>query len=517
MPTRLLLVAFVMACTTNSAPAYEPPELTPDERAALAAGVRAHFEKRKIAPLAPPELSGDGARRAALVELGKALAFDKVLSDNQDISCMTCHPPSLGGDDDRTLSAGVGGAGLGPARAGGPYIPRHAPSLFNLHATGALFWDGRVERLADGTYRSPANAHLTAEMTAVFELGPLSALAMFPVTNRDEMRSHQPDGVNDDLCNIPDDDFTAIWDGLMARLRAIPRYREMFAAAYPDWPGSPETKIDTMTFAHASNAIGAYIAMTFYAADTPWDEFVAGHDEAFRQLAELDVPLPAYVTEKNVLIGAERFLAQCGACHNGPNLADGRFHNTGLAQLGPGLGDGPEANDDFGRARVVGTAEELCGNPPRFQASCKYAFRTMPVRNIVFTAPYGHAGQFGRYGNDASFDTDLANDIADLREFVGHYAVDARDKLRAYSAAAIDPQLRATVVANTEDVIANISPLFAKPSNTPAEDVDAITAFLVATTSTELLRAKTLVRCDAIPTSVPSGLPLDIGDYDGCL
>ncbi len=31
--------------------------------------------------------------RPALVQLGRALAFDKVLSGNRDISCMTCHLP----------------------------------------------------------------------------------------------------------------------------------------------------------------------------------------------------------------------------------------------------------------------------------------------------------------------------------------------------------------------------------------------------------------------------------------
>lgn len=224
----------------------------------------------------------------------------------------------------------------------------------------------------------------------------------------------------------------------------------------------------------------------------------------------------ANVTEKNILIGADRFLDRCGGCHGGPNLADDRFHNTGLAQLGPGLGDGPAANDDFGRARVVGTAEKLCGNPPMFPASCKYAFRTMPIRNIALTAPYGHAGQFGRYGNAEDFATDLVNDIAGLREFVAYYSIDARDQLRAYSAANVDPELRATVVANTEDIVTHISPFFAKASTTLEEDVDPITAFLVATTSIELLREKKIVRCDAIPTSVPSGLPLDVGAYD-CL
>ena len=51
----------------------------------------------------------------ALVELGRALAFDKELSGNRDIACMTCHLPGLGTGDARSLSIGQGGTGLGLA------------------------------------------------------------------------------------------------------------------------------------------------------------------------------------------------------------------------------------------------------------------------------------------------------------------------------------------------------------------------------------------------------------------
>src|SRR4051812_2708140 len=33
--------------------------------------------------------------RRSLVELGQALAFDKIISGNRDISCMTCHLPAF--------------------------------------------------------------------------------------------------------------------------------------------------------------------------------------------------------------------------------------------------------------------------------------------------------------------------------------------------------------------------------------------------------------------------------------
>src|ERR671915_75891 len=52
----------------------------------------------------------------ALVDLGQALFFDKVLSGNRDISCATCHEPSLHAGDGLTLAVGTGGSGTGPSR-----------------------------------------------------------------------------------------------------------------------------------------------------------------------------------------------------------------------------------------------------------------------------------------------------------------------------------------------------------------------------------------------------------------
>jgi cytochrome c peroxidase len=59
---------------------------------------------------------------------------------------MTCHLPTFGTGDGRSLSIGQGAAGLGPDRVHptGDFIPRNAPPLFNLSAVEPFFWDGRV-------------------------------------------------------------------------------------------------------------------------------------------------------------------------------------------------------------------------------------------------------------------------------------------------------------------------------------------------------------------------------------
>lgn len=517
------VVVFLSACAVETLGETEVA-LSGTERTAIAGRVRAQFATRGIAPIPVKAVPGSSSRREALVKLGQALLFDKVLSDNKDISCMTCHPPAVGGDDDRTLSMGVRGVGLGASRSGGVIIPRHAPPIFNLHAIDSLFWDGRVEKLPNGSYRTPAGAQLTPQMISVFEFGALSAIGLFPITNRDEMREHTLDGRFDDLTRIPDGDFAGIWNAAMNRLRAIPKYREMFGDAYPSWPGSRTTRINTMTFAHASNAMAAFLTDKFTSRDSPWDDFVAGDNRAFEIIELMTSASPPVILERDVLLGAERFLQTCANCHSGPLLSDNRFHNTALAQLGPGVGHGPNGNDDFGREAVTTGGDARCGNAGS-NASCRFAFRTTPLRNVALTAPYGHAGEIGRQGNQSAFGTDLRDDIEDLRAFVAHYSVNPASNLRTWDVTQIDAALHGTVIPNTEEIIAHIDPLFATGSPIRPEDVDILTAFMVAQTSKALVGAGSttglsarFALCGTIPASVPSGLTLDAdaSDEDDC-
>ena len=261
---------------------------------------------------------------------------------------------ALGTSDARSLSIGQGATGLGLDRTHpkGAFIARNAPSLFNLHALQSLFWDGRVSMDASGNFHTPADGQLTSEMKTVFEYGPASALPLFPVLSREEMRAF--DGTGNELATIADTDPLAIWAALMARLGAIPEYRTMFEVAYPG------TRFDDMTFAHASNAIAGFMVSELAFTDTPWDDFLRGADKAMTD-AQLQ--------------GAQTFLSiRCVQCHNGAALTDNQFHNVAVAQVGPGQGDGALSNDDFGRMRVTGLLAD------------RYRFRTTPLRNVGLTA-----------------------------------------------------------------------------------------------------------------------------------
>ena len=82
-------------------------KLKKKEQRELALSVRTQALEKGFTPMpAPPKV------RKSLVRLGKALVFDKELSGNRDIACMTCHLPQFGTADGRHLSMGQGGKEL---------------------------------------------------------------------------------------------------------------------------------------------------------------------------------------------------------------------------------------------------------------------------------------------------------------------------------------------------------------------------------------------------------------------
>jgi cytochrome c peroxidase len=437
------------ACGTDDATAPTPAAtLAKAEANPVADEVRQLAAGRGITPLERP-----APVRRELVQLGRALAFDKILSGNRDISCMTCHLPAFATGDARSLSIGQGATALGPERVHpqGAFIPRNAPPAFNLFALEELFWDGRVSRDAAGQVHTPVGAKVTSEMSQVFEFGPLSALPLFPVLSRSEMRAD----AGNELSALPNDQEQQIWAALMTRLGQVREYRRMFEAAYPG------TRFEQMTFAHASNAIAGFLTGDLAFNNSPWDRFLAGNDRAL---------------SPTQLAGAKNFMsARCSICHNGPAFTDNKFHNVALAQLGPGEGDGTGGRDDFGRMRVTGLPAD------------QYAFRTPPLRNVELTGPWGHDGAF-----------------VDLRAFIDHYS-ESDLKLRNFDVDQLEPLLRGTVLATTDAILATRDPLLQGVVFTP-QQVDEVTEFMRALTDPAARDLRRLT-----PARVPSGLPVDGG------
>jgi cytochrome c peroxidase len=416
--------------------------------------LRAALAKAHVTPLSPP-----AARDPALVRLGQALMFDKVLSGNRDVSCATCHNPASSTTDGLSLSIGTGGSGSSGSRAlaaASQFISRNSPDLFNrgFPEFAGLFWDGRVFDDGNGGLHTPAGAQLPAGLS-----GALAAQAMFPVTTRLEMRGNRGDvdrlGSPNELAEIADEDLPAVWAALMSRLLAIPAYVSMFQAAYPAVAPAE------LGFQHAANAIAAFEVSAFTALNSPLDRYLHGDDSALGE------------AEKR---GAILFFgrAGCGSCHLGPHLTDQQFHSIGVPQVGPGFA--PEDAEDRGRERVTGLASD------------RYRFRTPPLRNVELTAPYMHDGAY-----------------ATLKAAVRHY-VNTETALRSYDATQLREDLRASHLSDASLITAmaaTIDPMVRSPLTLSDAEVADIVAFLKSLTDPTSRDLS-----PAVPATVPSGLPV---------
>jgi cytochrome c peroxidase len=417
--------------------------------------LRALMRESAIGPLDPgptPE--------PALVTLGQALFFDRELSGNRDVSCATCHHPYLATGDGISLSVGVGGTGLGPDRhlaEGHEFIARNATELFNRGSREweTMFWDNRVNGTPEIGFHSPAVGQLPGDLDSV-----LAAQAMFPVASDEEMRGERGDvdlkGAPNELATIIDEDYAAIWDGLMDRLLSIPEYRDLFADAYPDLP------LGQLGFQHAANALAAFQIDAWTYLDSPWDRYLAGDDSALSE------------GEKR---GALLFFgqAECDQCHSGSLFTDQATHNVAVPQVGPGKDD--EAPLDIGRARVTHYPGDM------------FAFRTPPLRNVSLTGPWTHNGAF-----------------MTLEGAVRHM-LGPQESLRQYDPGQVAPELQSAVhtdSATVELLLATLDARVAAPKELSAGELSDLIAFLQALTDPAASDLR-----HSIPPSVPSGLVVE--------
>jgi len=124
--------------------------------------------------------------------------------------------------------------------------------------------------------------------------------------------------------------------------------------------------------------------------DAPFDKYVAGDTAAISESAKRGLAL---------FIGP----ANCIACHKTPLFSDSDFHDLGVPQTGDHV-----PTEDLGRFTAVG---KILADP--FNAAGAYSdgpnglvdglvatdamngqFRTKHLRQIAFTGPYMHTGQY---------------------------------------------------------------------------------------------------------------------------
>ena len=159
-------------------------------------------------------------------ELGRLLFFDPILSADNTISCATCHHPDLGFSDNRALSMGVGGRGLGRERQGGVELRRNTPTVWNSAYNHVQFWDGRARDLEEQ--------------------------AAGPIQDPKEMGQNA--------------------EALIDELNNVPEYIEHFEAAF----GTADSVI---TFERVTDAIASF-ERTVLSFNSPYDQYAAGDRNA---------------------------------------------------------------------------------------------------------------------------------------------------------------------------------------------------------------------------------------------
>jgi cytochrome c peroxidase len=316
-------------------------------------------------PWQPIELEDYITTRPETVELGRKLFDDEILSGNRNISCQTCHHPDFGTADGLSLGLGEGAMGVGNERKANEDIrkrvPRHSPHLFNLGHKSVIeqFWDGRVsiDPQAPSGYDSPAEAWLPHGLTS------LSAVqATLPVTAQFEMAGNT--GENEVIGAVRQR-IDYAWPVIVERVIADDNYWQLISAAYPKLERRRDTK-----YIHLANAIGDYINSEFRSFNAPIDRLSRGEKVKLTDAQQAGMAL---------FYGK----GQCGECHSGPLFTDGNYYSLAMPPMGPGRTRqwDPWARD-VGRMGVSNRAEDA------------YAFRVPSLRNLSFTAPYGHNGAY---------------------------------------------------------------------------------------------------------------------------
>ena len=254
-------------------------------------------------PVVPP----DNRMTNEKVELGRHLFYDKRLSANETQACATCHRQELAFTDGETTATG----------STGEAHPRNSMSLANVAYVATMTWANPI----------------------LFQLEDQALVPMFG-TEPVEL------GLN------------GLENELLERLRAVPRYQELFDAAYND--------ADPFTLVNVLRALGAF-QRTLISGNSPFDRYQAGDQSAISESAKRGF----------AMTGTEKF--ECFHCHAGFNMQDSvnfvgkgfvesLFHNTALYNI-DGLGAYPAPNTgirevtqdpaDMGRFRAAHLAQRL--------------------------------------------------------------------------------------------------------------------------------------------------------------
>jgi cytochrome c peroxidase len=374
-----------------------------------------------------------------LPQLGRLLFFSKALSAGNDVACATCHHPSLGGGDAMSLSIGAGAENanlVGPGRrlsSGRILVGRNANTFFNvgLYDSGH-FWDSRVESLAKLANRNGAGSGIRTPDTSLDVADPAAgatlpaAQARFPVVGASEMLGSGFPGITGDNA-IRTHIAARIGDYGTGRGQLAPsQWLQKFRTGFASPAGTAEQLI---TFANIAQAIAEYQRSATFV------------DSAFARYAQGDNAAISEQAKRGALFffrPASDGGAQCAQCHTGNFLTNEQHHAIGFPQIGPGMGDGTGATDDFGRGRQTASALD------------RYRFRTPSLINVEVTGPYGHSGAY------ASLESAIDHYFTPEATVATFLASREWCVLPPFSASANCPDSAAEVTRNTQAALAKM-------------------------------------------------------------
>jgi cytochrome c peroxidase len=218
----------------------------------------------------PQNMSGSENDTPELIALGKKLYMDTALSENNTMSCNTCHNilnKNAGVDNKKTSPGALGQNG-----------ERNTPTVLNAGFHAVQFWDGRAKDL---------NA---------------------------QVKSHI---LNQSLMAMPNE--KAVED----KISAIEDYKELFEKAFPE---SPKVSLDNI-----ATAISAF-ERTLRTTDK-FDEFIAGNHKALNEQEQkgLETFMASGCTtcHNGPLFGGKMFM-KMGVVNPYENTEDtGKFKVTG--------------------------------------------------------------------------------------------------------------------------------------------------------------------------------------------
>jgi parallel beta-helix repeat protein len=210
----LLAAAFALL---GFLPARQDPQIDPRSGGAGASSVEPSWTglQREFPAIETP---ANAISSSQAIELGKLLFFDSVLSQDNTISCASCHHPDLGFADGKTHPIGIKGQ----------VAPRHTPTLWNVAYAKSLFWDGRAASLEEQ--------------------------AGIPLLHPKEMGGKR--------------------DSLTRKVRSIAEYVQAFQAVF----GGASAE-ESVTFENISRALAAF-QRTLISHNSAYDRFVAGDQRA---------------------------------------------------------------------------------------------------------------------------------------------------------------------------------------------------------------------------------------------